>query len=240
MVMMVVVVSSSAEDLGRLDVLLQLLHVSLELGPPVLEPGDHLGVRQAECQCNLFHFNEMLQLRIKTSAEEAAYLVSIGRRQVLLIEEPLLQFEDLMIGERRPGFALLFRLLARAEQGIAITAAVTTSRLASCNAIMAVESVITVGNLSGRETITDLARRQNGHHLRNASRRDTPPRKTFSRRAIRKREASTRKRWKQRVEKCQLIRERVPAAAPALDLILFEQHVGFERAPRVTSWSIFH
>lgn len=50
----VVVVVRRAEDLGRLDVLLQLLHVALELGPPVLEPGDYLGVRQAECQRYLF------------------------------------------------------------------------------------------------------------------------------------------------------------------------------------------
>lgn len=67
--------------LGALHVLLELLHVALELGPPVLEPRDDLSVGQPQL---------------------GGDLVAIGGRQVLLVEEPLLQLEDLMVGEGRP------------------------------------------------------------------------------------------------------------------------------------------
>jgi hypothetical protein len=83
------------EELGALDVLLELLHVALELGPPVLEPGDDLGVGQAQ---------------------RGGDLVAVRRTEVLLVEEPLLQLEDLVVGEGRPRLSLLLGLLARVEQ----------------------------------------------------------------------------------------------------------------------------
>lgn len=122
----------------------------------------------------------------------AAHLVSIGRRQVLLIEEPLLQLKDLMIGERRPRLALLLGLLARAEQRVPITAAVTASRLAACNATTE-RSVITWR--FGRVCVvklTDLALPALKNGIICVMRRagHAPARKTFSRRApIRERRA---------------------------------------------------
>jgi len=84
------------EDFGRLDVLLELLHVALELGAPILEPRDHLRVAQAELRGDL---------------------VAVGRRQVLLVQEPLLQLEDLVVGEGGARLALLLCvLLPRVEQ----------------------------------------------------------------------------------------------------------------------------
>lgn len=79
----------------RLHVLLQLLHVPLELRPPVLEPRDHLGIAQAQL---------------------GGDLVPVRRAQVLLIQESLLQLEDLLIRERGPTLAFLLRLLAVVEQ----------------------------------------------------------------------------------------------------------------------------
>ena len=70
-------------------------HVTFEFGASVLEPGDDLGVGQTQRQGDL---------------------VSIGRWQVLLIEEALLQLENLVVGEGRPRFPLLLGLLARTEQ----------------------------------------------------------------------------------------------------------------------------
>lgn len=78
-----------------LHVLLELLHVPLELRPPVLEPRDHLGIAQTELSGDL---------------------VPVGWAQVLLIEESFLQLEDLLIRERGPTLALLLRLLAVVEQ----------------------------------------------------------------------------------------------------------------------------
>lgn len=79
----------------RLPVLLLLLVVPLHLGPTVLEPRDDLRVRQAEAGRDL---------------------ISVGRRQVLLVQEPLLQLEYLVIGERGARLALLFGLRPRVEQ----------------------------------------------------------------------------------------------------------------------------
>lgn len=76
-------------------VLLQLLHVALQLCPAVLEPRYHLCVRQPEAGRDL---------------------VPIGGAQVFLVQEPFLQLEDLVIGEGRSRFSLLLRLLARVEQ----------------------------------------------------------------------------------------------------------------------------
>ena len=42
-------------------------------------------------------------------------LVAIGRRQILLVEEPLLQLEDLVVSECRSRFALLLALLPGTE-----------------------------------------------------------------------------------------------------------------------------
>lgn len=78
-----------------LHVLLKLLHVPLELRPPVLEPRDHLSVAQTEL---------------------CGDLVPVGRAQVFLIEKSFLQLEDLLIRERGPTLALLLRLLAVVEQ----------------------------------------------------------------------------------------------------------------------------
>lgn len=78
-----------------LHVLLKLLHVPLELRPPVLEPRDHLGIAQTELSGNL---------------------VPVGRAQVLLIQESFLQLEDLLIRERGPTLTLLLRLLPVVEQ----------------------------------------------------------------------------------------------------------------------------
>lgn len=78
-----------------LHVLLKLLHVPLELRSSVLEPCDHLGVAQTQLSGDL---------------------VPVGRAQVLLVQEPLLQLEDLLIRERGPALALLLRLLAIVEQ----------------------------------------------------------------------------------------------------------------------------
>lgn len=53
MVLVVMVVVVTAQNLGRLDVLFQFLHVSFEFGASILEPGDHLGVGQSQCQGDL-------------------------------------------------------------------------------------------------------------------------------------------------------------------------------------------
>lgn len=78
-----------------LDVLLELLHVPFELGSPVLEPRDHLGITEAQLRGDL---------------------VAIRRTQVFLIEKALFQLEDLLIGEGRSALALLLRLLPIVEQ----------------------------------------------------------------------------------------------------------------------------
>lgn len=83
------------ERVHRLHVLLQLLHVPLELRPSVLEPRDHLRVAQSQLSGDL---------------------VPVRRAQVLLVEEPLLQLEDLLVRERGPALALLLRLLTVVEQ----------------------------------------------------------------------------------------------------------------------------
>lgn len=79
----------------RLHVLLQFLHVPLQLRSSVLEPRDYLSVAQTQLRGDL---------------------VSIGRAQVLLVQESFLQLEDLLIGERRSTLALLLRLLPVVEQ----------------------------------------------------------------------------------------------------------------------------
>lgn len=89
------VVLRDQQRVHRLHVLLQLLHVPLQLRPPVLEPRDHLRVAQAQLRGDL---------------------VPVGRAQVLLVQESLLQLEDLLIRERGPTLALLLRLLPVVEQ----------------------------------------------------------------------------------------------------------------------------
>lgn len=83
----VVTPHTGCQQFRRLYVLLQLLHVSLHLGPSVLEPSDHLSVAEAKGEGNL---------------------VPIGGGQILLVEEALLQLEDLGVGERGAGLAFLF------------------------------------------------------------------------------------------------------------------------------------
>ena len=83
------------QRIHRLHVLFQLLHIPLQLGSPVLEPRDHLGIAQAELRGDL---------------------VAVRRRQVLLVQEPLLQLKDLLVGKGRPAFPLLLRLLSVVEQ----------------------------------------------------------------------------------------------------------------------------
>lgn len=84
-----------AERGQRLPVLLLLLVVPLHLGPPVLEPRDHLGVGQPEA---------------------GRYLVPVGRRQILLVQETFLQLEYLVVGKSGARFAFLFGLRPRVEQ----------------------------------------------------------------------------------------------------------------------------
>lgn len=79
----------SREDLHAIKILLQFLDVALLLGPAILEPGDHLGVGQAQ---------------------GGGDLITISWRQVLLVQEALLQLKDLVIGEGGARFALFFRL----------------------------------------------------------------------------------------------------------------------------------
>ena len=83
------------ERIHRLHVLFQLLHVAFQLGPAILEPGDHLGV---------------------TEAQLGGYLVAVGWRQVLLVKKALLQLEDLLVREGRPALSFLLRLLPVVEQ----------------------------------------------------------------------------------------------------------------------------
>lgn len=49
-------------------------------------------------------------------AEALRQLVPVGGREVLLVQEPLLQLEDLVVGERRPALPLLLRRLFVAEE----------------------------------------------------------------------------------------------------------------------------
>lgn len=77
------------EDFDAVEVLLQLLDVALLLSATVLEPGDHLGIGQAQ---------------------RGGDLIAIRGRQILLVEEALLQLKDLMVGEGGARLALLLRL----------------------------------------------------------------------------------------------------------------------------------
>lgn len=83
------------QEFRALDVLLQLLHVPLELRPPVLEPRDHLRVREAQTRGDL---------------------VAIRGAEVLLVEEALFQLEDLVVREGCSRFSLLLGLLAVVEE----------------------------------------------------------------------------------------------------------------------------
>ena len=57
MVLMVMMVMVTAQNLGRFDVLFQFFHVAFEFGASILEPGDHLGVGQSQRQGDLqFNF----------------------------------------------------------------------------------------------------------------------------------------------------------------------------------------
>ena len=86
---------SDQKWIHSLHVLLKLLHIPLELRPPVLKPRDHLGIAQTQLSGDL---------------------VPVGWAQVLLIQESFLQLEDLLIRERGSTLALLLRLLAIVEQ----------------------------------------------------------------------------------------------------------------------------
>lgn len=77
-----------------LHVLLKLLHVPLELRPPILEPRDHLGIAETELSGDL---------------------VPVGWAQVLLIQKSLLQLENLLIREGGSTLALFLRLLTVIE-----------------------------------------------------------------------------------------------------------------------------
>jgi len=89
------VVLGDQKRIHGLHVLLELLHVPLELRPSVLEPRDHLGIAETQL---------------------GGDLVPVGRAQVLLVQESLLQLEYLLIRERGPALALLLRLLPIVEQ----------------------------------------------------------------------------------------------------------------------------
>lgn len=80
--------------LEGLHVGLHLLQVALQLGAPVLEPGDDLGIAQPQLRRDV---------------------VSVGRRQVLLVEEALFQLVDLVVGEGRAGLPALLGRLPRPE-----------------------------------------------------------------------------------------------------------------------------
>ena len=86
---------SGTGGVGGCDVSLQLLQVPLQLGAPVLEPRDHLGVGEAQ---------------------RGGDLVSVGRGQVLLVEEALLQLVDLLVREGRPRLASLLGRLRLGEE----------------------------------------------------------------------------------------------------------------------------
>lgn len=88
------VMLSDQKWIHSLHVLLKLLHVPLELRPPVLEPRDHLGIAETELSRDL---------------------IPVGRAQVLLIQKSLLQLENLLIREGGPALALLLRLLTVVE-----------------------------------------------------------------------------------------------------------------------------
>lgn len=83
------------QGIHRLHVLLQLLHVSLELRAPVLEPRDHLGVAKAQLGRDL---------------------VAVRGAQILLVQETFLQLEYLLVREGRPAFPLLLGLLSVIEE----------------------------------------------------------------------------------------------------------------------------
>ena len=62
-----------------------------------------------------YEYYECTDLSIGES-EGGGDLVPVGGREVLLVEEPLLQLEDLVVGERRPRLALLLRRLLVGER----------------------------------------------------------------------------------------------------------------------------
>lgn len=97
---------------GALDVLAELLHITLQLGSTVLEPGDHLeGRRNLARNLNLSLGNPCRTYLGVGKSERRSDLVSVGGREVFLVEEPLLQLEDLVVGEGRPRLPLLLRVL---------------------------------------------------------------------------------------------------------------------------------
>ena len=83
------------EMFRRRDVGLQLLQVSFQLRPPVLKPRDHLGVGEAKALGDL---------------------VAISRRQILLIEEALLELVYLLICEGRTRFTPFLGRLSFGEE----------------------------------------------------------------------------------------------------------------------------
>ena len=88
-------VGHGARDLGGLHVRFHLLQVPLELGAPVLEPGDDLRVGQPQLLGDL---------------------VPVRRAQVLLVQEALLQLVDLVVGERRARLPTFLRVVSLAEE----------------------------------------------------------------------------------------------------------------------------
>lgn len=87
--------------LGGLHVRFHLLQVPLELGPPVLKPGDDLSVGQTELLGDL---------------------VPVRRTQVLLVQEAFLQLVDLVVGKRRAGLPPLLRGVPLAEERQTVSA----------------------------------------------------------------------------------------------------------------------
>lgn len=80
--------------LKRLHVRFHLLQVPLEFGPAVLKPGDDLRVGESQLLRDL---------------------VTVGRREVLLVQKPLLQLVNLVVGEGRPRLSPFLRRLPLSE-----------------------------------------------------------------------------------------------------------------------------
>ena len=74
----------TSDDLCRRDVSFELLNVSLQLGASVLEPRDHLRVGETQLRGDL---------------------VTVGWREVLLVQKAFFQFVDLLVGECSSTFA---------------------------------------------------------------------------------------------------------------------------------------
>lgn len=92
---------AGAQFLGGLHIGLHLLQVPLELGAPILEPGDDLRVGEAQLLRDL---------------------VAIGGGQVLLVQEALFQLVDLVVGESRARLSPLLGGLPLPKDGHPVAA----------------------------------------------------------------------------------------------------------------------